>query len=565
MPNWLYATDSQTAEDLRNELLTSTIRKLGSNHSHEHQSSSRRRNGIKEELSRRIRLMEKIPDSHPREIFVYNDKGFKSFTPEVEEILRRDLLRKPQKVAVPKYLNYTRGMLKEEIEKGKKAQPVSKEVTKDQEEGDDQLKEEYEQLMEECGAMEAEHEQLMGKYRQLKKDHAELQKEHERTLHELSESKEKQAKAPEQKAPDAPITGPRDEVIKQPPVLEYKSFPPIIDKEAREAQEARERASGQVRDKEARDQQDAKIREWEEENFVKEMNKRKQELREERTAREQQRLRALPKDPPGAGRLDAKAEVSAPQVPRHSFHGGVISSEPTHQKENLGDLLQVPKTGYPNMQQWGPYQPKPVPLRQTNYLKSVSFDRPTLTPNTDQGLPAGIKSDPPQQSNFPKSVSADVSTRTPTMGQIFPAQQPPAQQPPVQQAPLQQSPGQHFPVQQRSAPLRQANDPRGFPYGPPTGTSNMGHSFSAQQRSAPLRQENEPRNVSFRVPTATATRPTGSGAPTLSSQSGYQLEIPLRSQGSLRGPESSNDTTSDGAGMAERVDRSAFIRRPDAP
>ena len=460
---------------------------------YEHQSSTRRQKGIEEELSRRIRLMEKIPDSHPSEIFVYNRKGFKSFTSKVKDILGRDLVRKPQKVAVPKYLDYTRGMLKDEIEKGKKAQPVLKEAEKGQGEVDgDQLKEEYEQLVEEFGAMESEHEQLREKYRQLRKDHAELQKEHERVLRELSGRKEMQGKAPEQKTASVPLMRPRDEGIKQAPVLGGKISAPELNthpREAPKAQEASEQGSAQTPEKEARDQHEAKIRQWEKENFQKEMDKRERELREERAAREHQRMRASPKGTPGAGRLDVKAEGPALQVPHHYMHGALVDSKPTPQTENLKESIQGQKTAYPNMQQYLPYQPKPAFLRQATNSKSVSFDLPTKTANTDQEPSAKPRPDPVQQTNPSKSVSTGPQTGISIMSQIFPAQQPPArepsvrqaplpqppipqppvQQPPVQQPPVQQPPLQQSPDQQRSARLQQADDPESFPYGLPTG------------------------------------------------------------------------------------------------
>ena len=501
MPNLLYATDSQTPESLQNELLTSTTRRLGMNLRYEHQSSTRRQKGIEEELSRRIRLMEKIPDSHPTEIFVYNRKGFKSFTSKVKEILGRDLVRKPQKGAVPKYLNCTRDMLKDEIEKGKKAQPVLKEAEKGQEEGDSQLKEEYDQLVEEFGVLESEHEQLREKYRQLRKDHAELQREHERTLHDLSGSKDKgkETKAPEQKAASVPLMRPRDEGIKQAPVLGGKISLPELNTQAREApkaQETSEQGSAQIPEKEARDQHEAKIRQWEKENFQKEMDKRERELREERAAREHQRMRASPKDSPGAGRLDVKAEGFALQVPHHYMHGALVDSKPTPQTGNLKEWIQGQKNAYPNMKQYLPYQPKPAFLRQANDSKSVSFDLPTKTPNTDQGTTAEQESDPLKQTDAPKSISADLSTGTPAMGRIFPAEQPPAQEPSVQQAPLPQAPDQQppvqhaplrpssiqqSPIQQRSAPLRKANDSKSVPYGHPLiGIPNMDHLYPAQ-------------------------------------------------------------------------------------
>ncbi|KAM0794944.1 hypothetical protein BDR22DRAFT_873165 [Usnea florida] len=565
MPNWLFATDPQTAEDLHNELLTSTTRKLGGKLRYEFQSSSRRRNGIEEELSRRIRLMEKIPGSHPNEIFVYNNKGFKAFTSKVKDILGRDLERKPQKVAVPKYLDYTRGMLKDEIEKEKKAQPILKEGAKGQEGGDDTLKEDYEQLVEEFGAMEAEHEQLIEKYKQLKKDHVQLQKEHERVLHELGGRKETQTKVPEQKTASAPDMRPRDEGPKRPQALGDKTLPPGFqrqDRGAQEAQEARERASAQAQEKAAREQQEAKIREWEEANFMKEMNKRERELREERAARERQRMRAPPKDLRGAERLDIQAEGSAPQVPRHSIHGGVFDSQPPPPTTNQ-ELSQGQKVGYPNMPQYLPYQPKHASLRQANDSKSVSFDLPTKTPKKEQESPAQHKSDSLQQTMPSKSVSTGLPTGTRTMGQTFPAQQlhsqqpaakqPPAQrpallQPPVRQPPAQHPPVQQFPVQQRSAGL-QAYDSRSFPYGLPTGTPDMGHSFPDRQKSAPLQQTNESRNVSMCLPTRTASTPTDLRAP-------RRQELP-RSQEPPKG------TDFDQGRAAERMDGQQFIRLLD--
>ena len=577
MLNWLYAKDSQSAEDLRNELLTSTTLKLGVKLRYEFQSSSRRQKGIEEELSRRIRLMEKIPDSHPYEIFVYNDKGFKSFTSKVKEILGRDLERKPQKVAVPKYLDYTRGMLKDEIEKEKKAQPISKEVAKDQE-GDEQLKEEYEQLVEEFGAMESEHEQLREKYQQLRKDHVQLQKEHERVLQELSERKLMQAKAPEQKTASAPDMRPRDEGIKQDPVPGGKISPPGIHQQARqavEAREARERANAQAREREAPKQEEAKTREWEEENFVREIEKRERELREERAAHEHQQMRAPPKDSTGTGSLDVKAEGSAPQVPRHSIHGGVFDSQPPPQTMKQKELSQGQKIGYASMQQYLPYQPKHASLRQVNESKSVSFDLPTKTPNNDQEPPAEQKSNPRQQTDSLRSLSAGHSTGTPIRGQIFPAQrlpsqplpaeQPPVQQPPVQQPPVQQPPVQRFPVQQRSAGLQQANDPRSFPNGLPTGTPDMGHMFPVQQRSAPLQQTNESREAPFCLPITTAPTPTDMRVPTLSSQIGHQLGIFRRSQEPLRSQEPGKSANFDQGRAVLRIDEEPFIRRPEAP
>ena len=573
MPNYFFATDSQTAEDLRNEVLTSTTRKLGNNFLHETQASRRRQKGIKEELSRRIRLMQKIPDSHPREIFIYNDKGYKSFTPEVEDILTRDLLRKPQKRAVPKYLDYTRGMLKDEIEKGKKAQPISQEGAKGQGGGDDQLKEEYEQLVEDFGAMETEHEQLIEKYRQLRKDHVQLEKEHERVLREISESKEKQAKVPEQKPASVPDMRPRDQGPKRPQVLGDKTLPPEIQRQAREAQEAqevRERVSAQVREKEAREEEDAKIREWEEENFKKEMSKRERELQEERAARERQQIRAPPRDLPRRERFDVEAEEAEPLLPRHSIHGGLVDSEPTPQTRNQKELPQVQKIGYPNMQHYLPYQPKPASLRQANDLKSVSFDLPTKTPTMDQGSPGEQKSAMLQQTSDSKSLSVGPPMRTLNVDQKFPAEQPLAQQPPLQRAPLpqaphRQSPIQQSPVQQRLAPVRQARDAMSVPHGLPSGTPNIGPLFPAQQKSAPLQQINESKSASFCLPTTTAQMPTDLRLPTPSSQNGPQLRISPRSREPLRAPEPRNNTTSDHASMAKRVDRLDFIRRPDAP
>ena len=578
MTNWFFATDSQTAESLHNEVLTSTTRRLGSNLLHDTLASSRRQKGIEEELSRRIRLMQKIPDSHPREIFVYNDKGFKSFTPEVEDIMGRDYQHRPQKVAVPKYLDYTRAMLKDETEKGKKGQPVLKEAAKGQEEGDDQLKEDYEQLVEEFGAMESEHEQLRGKYGQLRKDHADLQKEHMRALHELSGRREMQGKVPEQRTASAPLMRPRDEGIKQAPMLGGRPLPPGSQNQAREAvgaQEVRERANVQAREKEAREQEQAKIREWEEANFVKELEKRERELREERVGREQQRMRAPPKVSPGAGRLDIKAGDAGPLLPRHSIYCGPVESKPTTQTENLREPVQSQKTGYPNMPQYPPYQPKPAFLRQANDSKSVSFDLPTKTPNMDQEPSAEQKPDLPQQRGFSKSVSVALPTGKPTMGEIFPAQQPPVQQPltqqpPVQRAPFPQAPhrlcpGQQFPFQQRSVPLRQGRDTTSLPYGPPTGTPNMGHLFPVQQRSAPLQQTNESKNVSFNLPATTASTPTNLRVPTLSSQTGPRLGVPPRSQEPLRSQESSKGTNFDQGRMGRRVDEQPFLGRPDAP
>ena len=584
MPNWLFATDSQTTEDLNNELLTSTTRKLGNNLLHEYQASSRRQKGIKEELSRRIRLMQKIPDSHPREIFVYNDKGFKSFTTEVEAILTRDLLRKPQKGAVPKYLDYTRGMLKDEIENGKEAQPVTKEVTKGQDEGNGQLKEEYEQLVEEFGAMETEHEQLIEKYRQLKKDHAQLQKEHERVLHVLNESKEKETKAPEQKTASVPIRRPCDEGIKQPPVLGSKIIPPEIHNQTREplvTKEAREPTNAQARERGVHEQEEAKIRKWEDENTVKEMNKCGQELREERAARENQRSRAPSQDQPGKERLDVDAGDAAPQMPRHTMHGGLVDSQAPPQTRSQKELLLGQKTGYPNMQQGVPHHAKPAPLQPPKDLKSVSFDLPNRTPimgqtppipqrpvqreiveqqsdnsrsvpfglptktaNTDQGPPAEQNHKLLQQTDYPRSLSAGHPTETPTMGQIFPAQQPPVQQ---------------FPVQQRSERLQQANDSRSFPYGLPTGIPDMGHLFPAHQKSAPLRQTDESKNASCCLPTQTASTSTIPSLPTRPTRNGPLVEIPVRSQ------EPSRIANFDQGRVVRRMDQPPFIRRPDAP
>ena len=501
--------------------------------------------------------MQKIPDSHPREIFVYDDKGFKSFTPEVKDILGRDYQHKPQKTAVPKYVDYTRGMLKDEIEKGKKAQAVLKEGVKDHQGGDDQLKEDYEQLVEEFGAMETEHEQLREKYRQLRKDHAELQKEHERVLHELSGRREMQGKAPGQKTASAPLMRPRDEGSKQPPVLDYKSFPPIINKQAREtqeAQEAREGASAQAREKEPREQEEAKIREWEEANFVKELEKRERELREERVAREQQRLRTSPNDSSGAGRPVVKREGAVPQVPVNSIRGGLVDSQSPPQTVNQRELSQDQKTAYPIMQQSFPYQPKPAFLRQANDLKSVSFNLPMKTLSTDQEPAADQKSDPLQQTHFPKSVSAGLPTEIPSMGQLFPAQQLPVKQPPVQQPPVQQ-----FPFQQRSARLQQADDPRSFPYGPPMGIPTVGQAFPPQQKSAPLRQTDESKNVSFCLPAKTASTPINSSLPTLSSQIGPQVA------GSPRSQEPSRIANFDQDRVVGRMDQRPFIRRSDAP
>ena len=535
MPNYFFATDSQTAEDLQNELLTSTTRKLGNNLLHETQASSRRRKGIKEELSRRIRLMQKIPDSHPREIFVYTDKGYKSFTQEIEDILTRDLLRKPQKGAVPKYLNYTRGMLKDEIEKGKKAQPVSKEGERGQEEGNDQLKEEYELLVEEFGAMEAEHGQLIEKYQQLKKDHVQLQKEHERVLHELSGRREMQAKAPEQKSASAADMRPRDEGPKRPQVLGDKPLPPEIQRQAREAQEAqeaRERASAQ-----AREEEEAKIREWEEESFVKEMNKRERELRAERAAREKQRLGAPPQDLPGKERLDIKAGDAAPQMPHHYMHGALVDSEPTRQTSDQQQLSQGQKIAYPNMQQYLPYQPKSALLRQANGVKSVSFDLPMETPNKEQEPPAEQKPHSLQQTNPSKSVSTGRLSGTPTMGQTIPAQQPPLQRAPLQQPPTQQ------------APIGQAHNLMGFPYGPPTGTLNVGQVFPVQQ------QANDLKSVSSNIPLMTA--------PTSSIQSGPQVASSSKSQESPKSQEPGKSNSLDEGSMIRTEDPQRFIRLLD--
>ena len=589
MGNWLFATDSQTNENLQNELLTSTTRKLGNSLLHEYQASSRRQKGIKEELSRRIRLMQKIPESHPREIFVYNDKGFKSFTPEVEDILTRDLLRKPQKIAVPKYLDYTRDMLKNETEKEKKAQPTLKEGAKGHQEGDDQLKEDYEQLVEEFGAMETEHQQLIEKYKQLKKDHVQLQKEHEQVLHELSGRKVMQTKAPEQ-TDSAPDMRPRDEGPKRPQALGDKTLPPEIQRQARgaqEAQEARQRASAQARgiearekeareketrEKEAHDQHETKIREWEDANFMKEMKKRERELQEERAARERQRMRAPPNDLPGAERLDIQAEGSAPQAPCHSIHGGVFDSQPPP-PTRIQELSQRQKIGYPNMPQYLPYQPKHASLRQANDSKSVSFDLPTKTPKKEQEPLAEQRSESLQQRIPSKSVSTGLPTGTSTMGQILPAQHPPAKQPPTQQSallqpPVRQPPAQHppvqqFPTQQRSAGLQQAYDPRSFPYGLPTGTPDMGHLLPARQKSAPLQQTDESKNESFCLHTRTASMPTDLRAPTLSSETDPELGIPPRRQERPRSQEPPQGENFDQDRAAERIDGQRFIRLLD--
>lgn len=237
MLSWLWHSESQNPEELREELMTSTTRRIGVNLRHEHISTPRRQKGMEDELSRRIRLMQKIPGSDPHAIFVYNDRGFKSFTSEYKQILHWDMLaRKPK--AGSKYLDYTRDMLKREIEKAKSAVTTSKVAT--QEQPCDLLNEDFGQLKDDHDHLKEDHDQLREDYQQLREDQKRLREEHERMLSGWREQPEKTDKGRGKENSDTRNMRSHDDREMRILELEDPRSIPEAERRAREASDARE-------------------------------------------------------------------------------------------------------------------------------------------------------------------------------------------------------------------------------------------------------------------------------------------------------------------------------------
>lgn len=112
MPIWNLFHSSKIPEEIHNWTIRSTTRALG-RRLYEPKLTPRGRELIEEELSWRIELMRQIGGCDPHEIFLYNSKGFKSFTSEYEDILQIDLLGRPSRPG-SRFLDYTRTMLERE-------------------------------------------------------------------------------------------------------------------------------------------------------------------------------------------------------------------------------------------------------------------------------------------------------------------------------------------------------------------------------------------------------------------------------------------------------------------